>query len=371
MRVVGFAVFCLFGVCLVLLGATQETLSRDLALDLTDLGLLGSALAGGIGIGVAGSGPLVDRRRRKPLFVGSALVAALALGGVEPGMDFARVAAHVVCVGLAIGVQETLVNTCISQQYAADAARPLLVVHAGATFGAALAPLAIVLAPASTTWIEVFRATALAQLALAGACLLLRFPEPLPAAPAHAPPAGSSARALLPFLWIGFAYVGVETTLQLYVVPYAASIGLGEARALQAMSCFWGGLLLGRIALLRVRSRIDARFLAAAGVAGACIVGAGVGARVPALEAVYLLAGLALGFVFPVMIALAAEAAPHARGVATGLAAGAGAAGGLVIPPLHGSLGDQLGVGTSLLTLVAWCGVMVWAARVALRRGPR
>lgn len=369
MTLVGFAVFLIFGVCLVLLGANQETLSADLGLDLTQLGLMGSALALGIGVGVAGAGPVVDRSRRKPLFVVSSLLAAAALGLVEPGMSFARVLAQLAALGLAIGVQETLVNTCITQQYRLAAAKPLIIVHAGATLGAALAPLLIASLAATPTWLDVFRATAGAQLALAFACLWLRFPEPS-VQNESTTGAPLPIRALAPFLCISFAYVGVETTLSLYVVPYAHDIGLVETRALLAMTYFWGGLLCGRLMLLGVRQRLDARFLAAAGAAGACVIGVGIGARFEAIEIVYGLAGLSLGFVFPLLIALAAEVAPASRGTATGLTGGMGAMGGLAIPPLHGSLGDQFGVAVALFALVFWCVVMFVAACMALGETP-
>jgi fucose permease len=363
---VGFAVFLLFGVCLVLLGANQETLAADLGLDFTRLGMLGSALALGIGVGVAGAGPIVDRSPRKPLFVASALLAAAALWWVEPGMAFARVLAQLSVVGIAIGVQETLVNTCIAQRYKVAAAKPLIVVHAGATLGAALTPLAIASLLPHPSWIDVFRATGAGQLALALACLCLRFPDPLPQ---HERAARGPLPwcALAPFLWISFAYVGVETTLSLYVLPYAHSIGVAETRALRAMTFFWGGLLAGRVMLLLVRQRIGARYLAGAGLAGACVIGIGIGGGLDAIEAVYGLTGLGMGFVFPVLIALASERAPAARGTATGLAAGAGAFGGLAIPPLHGLLGDHFGVSAALLALVFWCAVMALASLAAMR----
>lgn len=364
----GFAVFLLFGVCLVLLGANQDSLARDLGLDLTQLGWLGSALALGIGVGVAGAGPAVDRTPRRPMFVGSALLAAAALGWVEPAMSFERVLVHVAIVGLAIGVQETLVNACVTQQHGLAAAKPLIVVHAGATLGAALAPLAIAAVYEHTTWLDVFRATAVAQLLLAAGCCWVRMPAP-GGSRATAASSPLPLRELLPLLCISFAYVGVETTLSLYVIPYAETIGLGEARGLRAMSFFWGGLLVGRLALLRVRRRIDASFLLAAGLVGAAVIGVGIGAEL-AVEAVYCGVGLGVGFVFPVLIALASERAPDARGTATGLVAGAGAAGGLVIPPLHGSLGDQHGVALALLALVAWCLLIAAAAAVAQRRAP-
>jgi hypothetical protein len=59
----GFSAFLVFGVVLVLVGANQAALARDLALDLSRSGLLGSALVLGIGMGVVGAGPLVDATR--------------------------------------------------------------------------------------------------------------------------------------------------------------------------------------------------------------------------------------------------------------------------------------------------------------------
>lgn len=366
----GFAVFALFGVCLVLLGANQESLANDLGLDLTQLGLLGSALACGIGIGVVGAGPLVDRLPRRPLFVAAALLAAAGLGWVGPDIGFARALVQVGLVGIAIGAHETLVNTCISQLHGESAAKPLIVAHAGATLAATLAPLAIAASTRDLAWYEVFRFAALGQLLLAGVCLFLSYPPPL-----HGSHAGERAgiplRALLPFLVVSFAYVGVETTLSLYVVPYADAVGAGEARGLRAMSFFWGGLLFGRLALLAVQRRIDARFLLGAGIAGGASIALGIGAGVLPLEATYACVGVSMGFVFPVLIALASVVAPHAQGTATGLAAGAGAAGGLFIPPLHGGIGDLFGISVTLTALVGWCGVMALAALAAMRQGSR
>jgi hypothetical protein len=54
----GFSAFLAFGVLLVLVGANQADLARDLDLDLAHSGLLVSSLALGIGIGVVGAGPI-------------------------------------------------------------------------------------------------------------------------------------------------------------------------------------------------------------------------------------------------------------------------------------------------------------------------
>ena len=66
-----FSAFIGFGMVLILVGANQAALADALDLSLARTGLLSSAMALGIGIGVVGAGPLFDRYPRRPLFVGS------------------------------------------------------------------------------------------------------------------------------------------------------------------------------------------------------------------------------------------------------------------------------------------------------------
>lgn len=361
--------FLVFGVVLVLVGANQAELARDLSLDLSRSGLLGAVLALGIGLGVAGSGPLVDRLPRRALFVGSALLAAAALLFFDTRMSFARALTQMALLGVGIGCHETLINASVSELHGARAARPLLLVHAAVTLGAMLAPPAIGWLAEHSHWTASFRATGAAELALAAGALGVRFPDPPQAgSAAHAPLRAVASPALLPFLVVGFAYVGVESALTLFAVPYATqALSLAESTGRTAISALWLGLLAGRLALLALRREIDARLLVGAGLAGALVLGAGIGARISELALVYAGTGFVLGFVFPVMIALAAQRFPEARGTATGLVAGAGALGGFAVPWLHGALGDRAGVAAALLALVPWCAAVALSALVAWR----
>lgn len=365
----GAAGFLVFGVALVLIGANQAELARDLSLDLSRTGLLGATLALGIGVGVAGSGPLVDRLPRRSLFVGSALLAAAALLLVDASMSFERALAQLALLGFGIGVHETLINASVSEIHGARAAKPLLLVHAAVTLGAMLAPPAIGWLAEHAHWTASFRATGIAELGLAGAALLVHFPPPPHAgAAAHAPLRAVMSPALLPFLVVGFAYVGVESVLTLFAVPYATNaLSLAQDAGRSAISALWFGLLAGRLALLAIPRAIDARLLVGAGLAGALVLGAGVSAHLSQLALVYGASGFVLGLVFPVMIALTAERFPEARGTATGLVAGAGALGGFAVPWLHGALADRAGVALALLALVPWCAALAVAAAAAWR----
>ena len=363
-----FAAFLLFGVMLVLVGASQADLARDLQLDLARSGLLASLLAAGLGVGVLAAGPLVDRLPRRPLFVAASLLVALGLGTVDRSMGFARAGAHLVAVGVGLGVYETLLNAVVGEAYGARAARPLLFVHAAATLGAMLGPGLAGWLSTWSDWSMGFRAVGAAHLPLAAAALRVAFPPPRRAAAlSHAGllPPGALVR-LLPFAAIAFAYVGVETALTVLAVPYAtAALGLPQARGLAAISAFWAGLLVGRLGVLAIRGSIDARHLAVAGVAGSLVLALGVAAGTHAVEILFGATGACLGLVFPVMVALTGESAGTARATAIGLVVSAGALGGFALPWIHGALGDAAGPAVGVGALAVWAAVAACAARSA------
>jgi fucose permease len=369
----GFAAFLLFGAMLVLVGANQAELARDLHLDLAESGLLASFLAAGLGAGVLVAGPLVDRLPRRPLFVAASLAVALGLCTVERSMGFARAGAQLACVGVGLGVYETLLNAVVGETYGARAARPLLFVHAAATLGAMLGPALAGWVSVWSDWSTGFRAVGAAHLPLAAMALRTAFPPPRYAA--ERPHAGllppGALAALLPFAAIAFAYVGIETALTVLAVPYATTaLGLSQARGLAAISAFWAGLLVGRLAVLAVRGSIDARHLAVAGAAGALVLALGVAAGTRAVELLFGATGACLGLVFPVMVALTGESAGTARATAIGIVVSAGALGGFALPWLHGALGDAAGPAVGVGALAVWAAVAAAAAR-AVRRGSR
>jgi len=306
----------------------------------------------GIGVGVAGAGPLADRLPRRPLFVVAGMLTGASLLGFSVEMGFGRALTQLVLVGVGIGALETVVNVTVSERRGSNSAKPLLFVHSAATLGAMLTPFAIALI--RPDWTTTFHITGAAALLLVAAVAFAKLPNPAPLAPADRvrPPAGP----LLPFLVMGFAYVGVEATLTLFAVPYASgALSLTEAQGREAIGFFWTGLLVGRVGLLLVPRPIGPGFLVAAGLAGAVILLGGIGMRLPQVGLVYTAAGLAMGLVFPVMIALTADRFPAARGTATGLVGGAAALGGFAVPWLSGALGDLIGIGPALASLGFWC----------------
>jgi MFS family permease len=367
----GFAAFLVFGVVLVLVGANQAALARDLSLDLSRSGLLGAALVLGIGAGVVGAGPLVDRYPRRPLWVFSTGLAGAALLGVSPQLGFERMLAQLALVGLALGLYDTLVSTLVAQRFRERALRPMSVIHSAATLGAMLGPVLTAWLSARGHWTLSFHAAGYAHLALAAAGLWLALPAPdrEPARAAAEPARGPVfSRALIPFALASFGYVGIESALTVFAVPYASQgHGLPVSRGLASITAFWMGLFGGRLIPLALPFAPGAGWIAAAGAAGAASLA--IGRFVPAPELVFGAAGLALGCVYPLAIALAAQRFPEARGTATGLTAGAGALGGFAVPWLHGALGDRFGASAAVAALAFWS-LLVGAAALLLRRRP-
>jgi len=346
--------FVVFGVLLVLVGASQEALADALALDLAATGLLGALLSLGIAAGVLVSGPWVDRRPRRPLFGAASLVAAIALASVHAGIGYGALALALGVAGFCAGVWEVVLNTGVAEEHGARSARPLSLVHAGATAGAVVgAPL--VAWGASQAGFQVsFRWTA-AGFLLFGLWGLF---APLDA---HRSPPGPSAGSvrlttgILPYAGIAACYVGIETAVTLFAVPWARDgLGLASSRGVTAISAFWFGLLAGRLALFAQRRSAGHGLLVAAGVVGAVVLGLAVGLRVPFPELALGLLGGALSIVFPVFVALATQRFPGAPGTATGVAIGAGAMGGFAVPWLTGRLGDAFGIEVAFATLAAW-----------------
>jgi len=365
--------FVALGVVLVLVGSNQAEMARDLGMDLARSGFLGASLALGVGVGITIAGPLADRLPRRPLFVASALVVALSLLTVSPGISYERALLHVVGVGAGVGFYDTILNVACMDRYGDRAGPMLAFVHAGATAGAVAGPPVVGWVTGSWGWAASFAALGVVYLALAGWAAFV----PLPGVPAPADDADARAphaRLLsLPLLLLGLvalAYVGVESSLTLFAVPWATSgLGLGEATGRLAISGFWLGLLVGRLVLVPLRRPLGAPLLAVCGLAGALMLGAATASGTKQLVLVATATGLGLGPVYPVMIAVAGRRFPQAAGTAAGIVGGAGALGGFAIPWLTGAIGDSRGIVLAVGTLAAWCLLVALPAAAFAIRG--
>jgi len=360
--------FVVFGCLLVLVGANQAALAETLDLDLAATGLLGALLSLGIAAGVLASGPLVDRYPRRPLFAAASLIAAVALASVHGGISFAGFAVALCVAGFCAGVWEVVLNTGIAEEHGASSARPLSLVHAGATAGAVVGAPLIAWSAAQAGFPMSFRGVA-AGFVLFGIWGAL---APLDAHRAKRETKRSGAgidAGIVPYAGIAACYVGVETAVTLFAVPWARDgLGLEPSRGVFAISVFWLGLLVGRVGLFAQRGVAGHRLLVAAGLSGALVLAVGAGLRLPAPEWIVGGVGLSLSIVFPVFVSLATQRFPDAPGTATGVAVGAGALGGFAVPWLTGRLGDAVGIEWAFASLAIWSLALAGFALSARRR---
>lgn len=373
MLALAFVAFLLFGVALVLVGASQHAIAAVLGLDLAESGLLASALALGLGAGMVTAGPLVDRFPRRPLLLVATLASGLALAFVDAGISYERLLLQLFVVGWGGGVYDVLLSVVIVERFAEGAARRVSLAHAAATLGAMSGPaLASALEPRGG-WTAIFSATGIGYLAFA--LWVAALPLPPPARAAHADALKRSALwspALLAFGLIGFAYLGVETAATLFAVPYAVDgLALDPGRGRSAISSFWLGILAGRAALVLWPREADARWLVASGAAGGALVAASAALALPWIELVFALCGVCVGAVFPLLLTLVAQAFPRAPALATALVAGGGELGGIAVPWLHGALGDRFGIRASVGGLALWLLVLGLAGAFVARLSPR
>ena len=121
---------------------------------------------------------------------------------------------------------------------------------------------------------------------------------------------------------------------------------------------------LGALAL---RGNLDGRVLIGAGILCSAVISIGAATGMRQIEILYFCAGLWLGPVFPVTIALAGQRFPDSIGSVVGLAVGAGSVGCFFVPWLTGALGDQAGIVTAVQWLAAWTAVIALGGALILR----
>jgi len=364
----GFSAFVAFGAVLVLVGACQATLARDLGLGLEQTGLLAAVLSGGLGIGVAVAGPIADRRPRRGIFVVACSCAGIALAGAASATSFGSIAIALALLGASTGAMETTVNVSLSAGRGEQGARRLAFVHAGATLGAVLGAPALGAASLAYGHARGFGALAMVWvlLALLGSCA--PFPPPVSHADAGRWPARSAAQ-LWPLLGIAAAYVGFETALTALVVPYASGLGLPDAVGVTAISAFWLGLLLGRLVLVLRPGLGGERALAWLACGATALLASGVVLGITQVALWLGAIGICLGGVFPALVSATARRFPDVPATAIGIVIAAGSAGGFAWPWLVGAIGDRAGVRTAVASLGVALAVLVLCAGVLVVQG--
>jgi MFS family permease len=309
---------------------------------------------------------LARRLHRAALLWGSASAAMVGAGLLAAARSVALTMLAAAVLGFAGTTLLTCIQAILSDRHGDRLDRALTEANIGAAACAVLAPITLgLLQGTSAGW-----RTAMGLPALVMAGLYLRYRhQPLPAPPGRRRARG---RARLPLsCWLLAALTAVGIAVEFCLIYFGAELltttGLRTARAATAMSAFYLGILLGRVAgawLTRRSGRTVPLLYASLAVttAGFLLFWLA-GKPAPAITGLFL-SGLGVASLYPFSLALTLAAAAGNDDTANARTQFLGGALVTTAPYLLGSLADHLGLHLAFTiepVLIGGCMVLLFA----------
>jgi fucose permease len=329
-----------------LLGVASPSIRAHFGIGPDALGPLFVTATAGYVTSSFAAGWLLVRMRLGTLLAASCAATAASLFGYASVPQWWMMVALGAIGGIGAGAIDAGINAYAAERHSA---RVVAWLHACYGIGASAGPaLMTAVLMASAPWQHGYLLVGAAVLGLAAAfaATARHWPPPRPLDPSSLEPrpAAMSATLRLPAAWLAMAifalYTGLESTAGAWAYSlYVESRGAGIDAAGSWVSLFWAGLACGRVASGLAVSRVPAAALlrlALAGVALACMIiwldrNAAFGGIALAL------AGLAMGPVFPLLIASTPERFGPAHGAnVVGFQIAAAAVGQSSLPALVG-----------------------------------
>jgi fucose permease len=339
-----------FGMLLALLGAVKLKLAERLGLGEGRVGGLLAALNLALIPMMLLSGVLIDALGVRLVLIVGSLLAAVAVFSLALRRNYLAALFCVLVLGAGTACLSAASVVLMPRSFGLDGhlATSLNLGYVFVALGALMTPTLTDLLLRTLDFRKTLAVLALLCLVPAGVAALL-WPEGQRAAP---PQAGELVEVLssFPILLVGIAflfYAPLEFAISTWGSTYlTADQGYEESQAAWVMSFFWLAFLVGRLlaTLLFHSVPSDTSFapwlIFLLAVAAAAMMGnlAGAGKPRSAAWGIVLL-GLALGPIFPTLIAYALHAAPaNAQGTAYGSVFAIGSAGSALLAPLLGLL---------------------------------
>ena len=304
------------------------------------------------------------------------MAAGLALEAIAP--SWTVFVAGGALAGFGSGAVEVGMNGLFLDRFSEDRGRALSRLHLCFSIGALAAPLLIAaLVEIGVAWRLPFAASSIVVLAigLGLATSDLRVPHPVLASRAGRPAVGRHVPLPLVLLAVAItSYVAAESGVSSWLVRFLDTAPIGIATL--ALSLFWAGLALGRLVASRVADRFAPLAVATAcGLAtGVAVLAAVVAPWVAVSIALFAVAGVACGPIYPMIIASAGGLYPARANAVSGVLTAAAVTGSVVYPPAMGFISNGLGLGVGMagagLLAVACAGALV-AARLLARSNLR
>ncbi|HJW21266.1 MAG TPA: MFS transporter, partial [Candidatus Limnocylindrales bacterium] len=327
------------------------------------------------------AGGLLTERfgRRAPLGLAAATLAiGLAIAGRASSWEVFLAAA--IPMGAGAGAIDGGLNGLILAIVGTGRGRALNLLHLFFSLGALAAPFVVGrLVAGGAAWQLVMLATGVPALAVAGALALVSMPSGREERRSREEPSNRDSpppsparlgRLPRPLLFLTFAiacYVASEIGVSSWTVRFLHELPLETATL--ALSGFWAGLAVGRLAAAKWSDRFSHDAIAAA---ASCLAGIGVIVAVvspsPAVSiAAIAIAGIGSGPVFPLIVAIGGELYPARVAAVAGTLTASAVLGGIVYPPLMGLMSESIGLAAGLLGAAALSMVTAGAILAATR----
>jgi fucose permease len=331
------------------------------------MGLFYFLVASAYVAGSFGTGLLAGRLSRKSILVAALLLQAIGFAIQATTSLWILFLLAGAARGLSSGAIEAGVNALFIDLYPTSRGRALSLVHLSFSVGAFISPLAVgVLSDAGVPWQAFFAAAAVPCIVVAGAFAV----SSVPTTPAPETPRGSGVRPDLTLALLALAigcYVAAELGVASWLVRFLSDLPLVVAT--QALSLFWVGLTLGRLASAILANRFDPLpFATIAMVLGSlALVGAVLAPVFPVALILYGVAGFGFGPVYPLVFAIAGRLFPGRSSSVSGFLTGSSVIGAIVYPPLMGLVSVSYGLTPAMLG-TAGLGFCCAIALLLLRR---
>ena len=350
------------------------------------VGLVYLAYSVAYATGSFGGGPLTERLGRRRVLGGAVLIHGFGVAGLGLAPSWAAFVAAAMVAALGAGCLDGGSNGLVLDVYREGRGRAMNLLHVSFSVGALAAPLVVGrLVDGGTAWQTVVIGVGALLLLLAIAYVIVPMPTGRRDAGTRdasdpGTDTGLGRRRLLagPLLLLGFAiaaYVASEVGVSNWLVRFLDPAPLTTATL--ALSLYWAGLTVGRLISSAISDRFDhLRFtLASALLMAVFLTGAILAPTLPLSIALFALAGVASGPVFPMIVAIGGERYPDRSASVGGALTGMAIVGSVVYPPAMGLLSVTVGLtaamlGTVVLALACVAALVVFGRSTATGSRP-
>ena len=352
------ACLCLltFGIVFTMVGTVLPSVMDRFGIDKASGGALLLLLTFGVLLGALTFGPVVDRRGYKTMLVTSTALILLGLQGVAfaPSLAWLRVAVFV--IGFAGGVINGGANALVSDISGEERGPRLNLL--GVFFGVGAMGVPFVMALLTSRFSHALIIAGVGALVVVPLAAIATTSFPLPKQAQGFPLADAGRLLRDPVMLLMGLMLFLESGLELTVGGWASTfvteeLAIGERGALIVLSLYWTGMMLARLAVGTVLSRVPPfKILYACltiALAGVALLLSTRSVPLAALGVFSL--GVGFAAMFPTMLGFIGTRFAALSGTAFSAAITMALIGGMILPYAAGVLGERFGMRGSFFIL--------------------